>query len=364
MAQASSASSEEVDIISSIDNLTISDGEKEDMKEWIRQNNKKHIEMLITGRTGVGKSTLVNGLVGREVAKEGRSLKAETMSVTGYEIKTTDGFEIIVWDSPGLQDGSADEAKYLAEMKKKCSNVDMVIYCIKVADPRSKLSGGSVAQTDFSAIGHLTATFGPEWWMHAIFVLTFGNALEASLKARDPQKLVENFEDRIKSWKMRIHEALISAGVPEKISRKIPVIPAGHANKPHLPGTNYWFSEFWFMVIMHTKEQSAIALLQLNQARLKKPEEVKQTDFTTKAIHQQPIVVDDAKYKMALGGAGVGMTIGAVVGGVLGGGVPGALIGGAVGGAIGSATGLTVGIITNLWRRRKIRKMNKAGRKF
>ena len=109
-------------------------------------------------------------------------MRATTLDVTRYEVKTKDGFEIIVWDSPGLQDGSENEAQYLASMKEKCSDVDIVVYCIKL-DPRSQLEDHET-QNDFLAIRKLTATFCPEWWKHAIFVMTFANLLESMLKVK------------------------------------------------------------------------------------------------------------------------------------------------------------------------------------
>ena len=107
------------DWCSVIDLVDVPEGEKVEIKEWIRESKNRKIEILVTGRTGVGKSTLVNGLVGEEVAEVGRQLHATTMDVQGYELKTQEGIEVIVWDSPGLQDGSGNEEKYLAEMKEK-----------------------------------------------------------------------------------------------------------------------------------------------------------------------------------------------------------------------------------------------------
>ena len=139
----------------------LSNDKKKEIKDWIR-NSKKRLEILITGRTGVGKSKLVNSLIGKEVAKVGNKLDIQTKNVEAHEVKTKEGVEVVVWDSPGLQDGSGNEEEYLAELKEKCSNVDIV--SIDIAATRSELAGEEEeVQNDLSAIQKLTTKFGTDW---------------------------------------------------------------------------------------------------------------------------------------------------------------------------------------------------------
>lgn len=314
-----------------------------DMKQWC---GAKRIEILITGKTGVGKSTLVNALVGRKVAKEGSKLRPETMGVTEYQLMTDQGVEIIVWDSPGLQDGTDNEPAYLAEMKEKCSNVDIVICCIKL-ETKAKLGE---EQADFEAIRKLTETFGPDWWKYSVFVMTFGNQLESMLKTKHQGAVIEEkFNARIDSWEQRIHQALLSAGVPEKIVRQVPVTVAGHFKKPHLPGRQYWFSLLWRTILHHTNPKSQPALVKMNEQRFRRASEVTDTDFTSTASHEQPIVIDNfvPLIGLALNGLAVGAGLGAAVG------VAGAGVGAAVGIVVGGSVGAGLGILLYLWKRRE-----------
>ena len=63
---------------------------------------------MITGKTGSGKTSLINGLIGTEVGKEGHTLDRETTSVVAKEL-VLEGKVARIWDTPGLQDGTDEE---------------------------------------------------------------------------------------------------------------------------------------------------------------------------------------------------------------------------------------------------------------
>ncbi|CAI8036370.1 GTPase Era [Geodia barretti] len=263
--------------------------EEEKLKDWIR-SSKRRIEILITGRTGTGKSTLVNALIGKDVAGTGSNLAVTTKHVTGHTVKAGESTEIVVWDSPGLQDGSGEEDEYLTQMRENCKDIDIIIYCIDVSAGRAQLQGAEVNQMkDLCAIKQLTANFGTNCWEHSIFVLTRANALETSLKVKDnPEKI---FQDRLKDWEKRIHAALSKEGVPIEIANQVPVKPAGYPKKPHLLGHQYWLSELWFAFMKNAKNPSQPTITRVNQHRFQKENETTTEDFK-KEGHEQPIISD------------------------------------------------------------------------
>ena len=78
----------------------------------------------MTGKTGSGKSTPINGILGLNVegvrqAEEGHDLNPCTTTVEAYYANKGE-IDVTVWDSPGLQDGRKNERKYLKQMKEKC----------------------------------------------------------------------------------------------------------------------------------------------------------------------------------------------------------------------------------------------------
>ena len=91
----------------------------------------KEFRLIVIGKTGTGKSTLINGLIGAPVAKVEYDLTTEgvTEKVESYPSKIND-IEIVAYDSPGLEDGSGKEEDYLEEIYQTCQQgIDLVIFC-------------------------------------------------------------------------------------------------------------------------------------------------------------------------------------------------------------------------------------------
>ena len=170
--------------------------------EWISQSTSRPVNILFTGKTGVGKWTLINCLVGNEVAKVGHGLHSETKEVRSYAVDVN-SVHFTVWDSPGLQDGLDREKEYVADMKAKCSQYDLVVYCVNMTDKR-------ITSDELKAIRIITRAFGENMWKNAVFVLSHANQLTATKK--DPNRL----ENKLKLFKDAIPEVLMECGVSKK----------------------------------------------------------------------------------------------------------------------------------------------------
>lgn len=73
------------------------------------------IDILIVGATGVGKSSTLNALFGKNVSKVGESVNPETMETPSFVLK--DGL-MRFWDSPGLGDGIENDKKHHRKIRK------------------------------------------------------------------------------------------------------------------------------------------------------------------------------------------------------------------------------------------------------
>ena len=254
-------------------------------------DDHKELRILVTGKTGEGKSTLVNRLLGANVAVEGAGSERCTATVTEYKA-VLHGVPVTVFDSPGLQDTTEKEDEYLKDMRERCQNLSLVLYCTKMINHRLK-------DEDKHAIIKLTAAFGQKFWEHAVLVLTFANMENVSRRDdRDEDEGPEpddddddawkelekkRFKGRLEKWKEGFHKFLIEeVGVRRDIVERIPVVPAGDHWKTRrnrtpfrLPDRDDWFVEFWKACSIRVKEMNLF--FELNKDRLVVDEETTQT---------------------------------------------------------------------------------------
>ena len=229
---------------------------------WVSEERQGHLTILITGKTGVGKSRLVNALVGERVAKEGRSKSACTDTVTSYRAKIN-GVDVVVWDSPGLQDGTCHERLYLQDMESKLSRgFDVMIYCISMTDTR-------FYEADKSAIRTLTKEFGSKLWNNGVVALTFAN-----LKTKDPDEesdLAYYLNEKY-LWEKEIDKFLADLNVGLPVRRQIPIVPTGNYKQLRLHECENWLSDLWIKCFSVMSISSGLAFFKISQSRLKYPD--------------------------------------------------------------------------------------------
>ncbi len=273
------------------------------------------ISILVTGRTGSGKSTLTNGILGLKIngqsvpAKESSDIKRPcTTRVTEY-IGRKGKILVNVWDSPGLQDDTDNQDEYVRKMKMLCSQRDLTMYCIRITDGRYLCSKNN---PDMLAMKKLTDAFGLEFWKSVIFVLTFANTLEAfnlEWEELSSNEKAKAFQMKINDWKDQVREILTrDIGVPKSIVWAIRIVPAGHYRKPHLLNCEYWLSHLWFQCLTTIPTATGrAALVKMNINRFKN--NVDSNEFK-KSAEEQPIVVK--QFLKTVGDDSVGIDAGII----------------------------------------------------
>jgi energy-coupling factor transporter ATP-binding protein EcfA2 len=256
------------------------------LNDWIK--NSSSVSVFVTGKTGTGKSTLVNGILGTVICKEGHTLKPETTQVKSFQL-TENGIKVSVWDSPGLQDGTTEESKYLDNIRRNCKgNIDLFLYCIDMSATRF-VSGNP----DIKAMWQLTNTLGQNMWKNALIVLTFANVyiLQVEDDFDNPEELRKNFLDEVESWRDVIHQAMQEeVGLDPELVKNVAVVPAGDYNTPEIvPGDGLWLSKLWKESISATRPLAQPAFVKLNTHRLVDASQPAAAGL----VHEQPLVLAD-----------------------------------------------------------------------
>ena len=289
----------------------------------------REVNILATGNPATGKSALINGLIGQEVAPEGNSLDQETTEVVQYQV-TNQGIQFNIWDSPGIVANAEDELQNMVKIAESVPKIDLLLYCIRMDDTRLR-------KQDILTISHFTHAFGEEVWNNAVFALTFANSVLPARNQNDPLQKKRHFEERLQKWTKELHEALKNAGVSEMTVDTIPVAPAGYYHEPSLPdGRENWLSAFWFICVRTMKDRAQPALLTVNSIRFKQLNDITPEDYAL-PIYRQPLVIETIR-KSVIPGAG------GVIGGVIG-----LIVGGPVGILVGGTIGVVTGYVTQVF---------------
>ncbi len=326
---------------------------------------KDTLKIVVSGKVGVGKTSLVNGLFGEDLALEMTSARGVTPDINEYRLTVnasggtvSKNVSVSVFDCPGFGDPLGDDGKTAAETAQHCEDADLLIYCM---DMRTRMS-----TSDTVGIDEFTKRVGEDVWKKAMFVLTFANKIPCNWDAKpqgwlsyltwgwlgssDPtRKEEEEYERLLEEWKETIPQYLREKMIlPEEIVSGIPIIPAGYRNH-HPVGQDDWFSLFWFTAFGRVKEDARPALLSISLHRFK---------FASSSTSEQADIANEklsihvshkkAGGKHLVGGIALGAVLGAAVAAVgrpsslATGAYAAALAGAGFGGGTGGAAGLAL----------------------
>lgn len=181
----------------------------DDISNRLNQARFHPLDVMITGVTGAGKSSTLNALFQRNVAKVGMGVEPETMAIDSYLMND----RIRLWDTPGLGDGIARDkihAKKMIDLLAKTYHHDdgsfgFVDLALVVLD-----GGGRDMGTTYELLNQvLLPNIAPDRVMVVI------NQADIAMKGRNwcgqtnrPETTLQNFlADKALSIQQRVLEA-------------------------------------------------------------------------------------------------------------------------------------------------------------
>ena len=198
----------------------IGDEREEPATGTANEDDKRSLVLVTAGKAGVGKSTLINnllGLKGEKAAKAKPGAEIVTRSVDYYE-EVVHGITVRIIDTPSLEamDLSHEQKQEALETLSDLTDrkVDLMLYCIS-------LVGGRIPKDDECIVEKLTNRFGREIWGHTILVLTYGDVVMANYEQEDKEGKDQKYQELLVDFTTEFETILKKAGVGDVAVRSI-----------------------------------------------------------------------------------------------------------------------------------------------
>lgn len=311
------------ELAQNINNAAISESEKQIMLKNLAAMSHKKINLMITGATGCGKSSTINAMFNKEVAKVGEGADPETMTIQKYEYGN-----LTLWDSPGLGDGKENDIKHSKNIIAKLSELDedgdLLIDLVLVI-----LNGGSRdLGTSYELINNvIIPNLGKEKDKRILVAINQAdNAMSGkhwnSEEHCPDQRLEEFLKEKCESVRRRIREA---TGVDVE-----PIYYSAGYTEDGIQEPPYNLSKLFLHILRHTPTEKRVIYMD----NLNKDPKMWEKDDGVEAYRQE---INKSFLESVKEGISKGSEIGGEIGSIFG--EAGELIGSAIGAFVGGVAG-------------------------
>ena len=235
------------------------------------------LDIVVIGEVGIGKSTLVNGIIGKEAAPTGDFSQCGITAKTTSYIGNVGSVKICLWDTPGLFDPSHNTVRVMADIKHLINTADLVYLCIDMIPARFLEDAKAIK------IIKKLPTMSSDIWDKTVIILTQANVVVSKFSHKyDKEKVEDEYKDKLSKWKEYIRELLPP-------TNQIPIIPAGY-RLPRIIESDeeLWISLLWRETCKVIKKPEAqAAFIKASIPRFQN--EVKEDRIKEKKLYEQPI---------------------------------------------------------------------------
>ena len=231
------------------------------------------VKILIIGRTGSGKSTLVNTLFGLDVApveQGGVACQHEELVTKYHLVPISRGpgrrkVIIMIYDTVGLGEEGSKDKKLFHYIKKNVKKVHLLLVCHKLYD--------KVDHSTANMLQKLAEFCQKDIFNHMIFLLTHADAYRIYIKSNQKEVIKRDFKARCENMKGLL--SAIIAKVPGVKVDGIPFCLTCDDTKFILPHTPNWEYDLWLFILHNCDKEAKIILS--NFARIVRKIEIKLT---------------------------------------------------------------------------------------